>query len=97
MNFEFPTESDDRRNILDKFKGLSDDQIKETLKPNRLNFSLLMENDIKDISRAGLVRNLNAFSGQRCIVYGQKRRINRRGAQEPINMKIFTMLKILMN
>ena len=35
MNFELPTESDDRRNILDKFKGLSDDQIKETLKPNR--------------------------------------------------------------
>ena len=66
-------------NVRDYLKGKSIQEIKDILEPGRLNFSLLMENDIKDISRAGLVRTVNAFSGKRIITYGDKRRYDRRG------------------
>jgi tRNA G18 (ribose-2'-O)-methylase SpoU len=120
MKYEFNPEVD-TRNILDKFKGLSDDQIKEALKlachenfslltsnagqtntPDgrnvvdymkywkdeailahmdirRHNFSVVIENELKDLNVGNIVRSANAFMADRIILLW-RRRYDRRAA-----------------
>lgn len=71
-------EAVDRRNIIDKYKSMSDELIKGDLNARRFNFSVLLQNINGDFNKASIIRNNNAFCGQKVIIYGDKQ-YDRRG------------------
>lgn len=71
MEFDLNKETD-RRNVSDKFKGMSNDKIKESLNKTRHNFSLLISNKSKCLAAGTLVRSCNAFGVKNIIFYGRR-------------------------
>lgn len=68
----------DNRNITNFFKYWTDDAIKTNLDTKRHNFSILVQNVIKDFNLSTIIRSSNAFLAKEVIIYGRKQ-YDRRG------------------
>lgn len=71
--------SEDTRNLIDKYKGLSNEEIVADLDKTRVPLEIAIENLAHDFNIGTIVRNANAFNVARVHIIG-KRRYNRRGA-----------------
>ena len=71
--------STDTRNLIDKFKGLPNDEIVAELDKSRIPIEIAIENLAHDFNIGTIVRNANAFNVSRVHIIG-KRKYNRRGA-----------------
>lgn len=69
----------DTRNVVDKYRGWSNDAIKEDLREHSFCFHIAIENYQHDFNIGTIVRNANAFNAAGVHVVG-KRKWNRRGA-----------------
>jgi len=66
-------------NVIDEFKGKTQDEIKDQLKSTRHPFAVLMEHWKGDFNIGTLIRNSNAFNANEVFYVGRKR-YDRRGA-----------------
>ena len=71
--------SEDTRNLVDKYKGLSNEEIVADLDKTRIPLEIAIENLAHDFNIGTIVRNANAFNVARVHIIG-KRKYNRRGA-----------------
>ena len=71
--------STDTRNLVDKFKGLPNEEIIAELDKSRIPLEVAIENLAHDFNIGTVVRNANAFNVARVHIIG-KRKYNRRGA-----------------
>ena len=71
--------SEDTRNLIDKFKGMSNEDIIAELDKSRIPLEIAIENLAHDFNIGTIVRNANAFNVARVHIIG-KRKYNRRGA-----------------
>lgn len=71
----------DPRNLIDEFKGLSVEEIKNYLDQKRLGFYVAIENFSHDFNIGTIARNANAFNAGGIHIVG-KRHWNRRGAMK---------------
>lgn len=71
--------SEDTRNLVDKFKGMANDDIVAELDKTRIPLEIAIENLAHDFNIGTIVRNANAFNVSRVHIIG-KRKYNRRGA-----------------
>jgi tRNA G18 (ribose-2'-O)-methylase SpoU len=62
----------DKRNVIDRYKLMSDDLIKGDMNARRFNFSILLQNLAGDFNKASVIRNNNAFCGKEVILFGEK-------------------------
>lgn len=69
----------DTRNLVDKFKGMSNEDIVAELDKSRVPLEVAIENLAHDFNIGTVVRNANAFNMARVHIVG-KRKYNRRGA-----------------
>ena len=69
----------DTRNLVDKFKGMSNEAIVAELDKSRVPLEFAIENLAHDFNIGTVVRNANAFNMARVHIIG-KRKYNRRGA-----------------
>ena len=69
----------DTRNLIDKFKGLPNEEIISELDKSRIPIEIAIENLAHDFNIGTIVRNANAFNVSRVHIIG-KRKYNRRGA-----------------
>ena len=83
------TVQNDTRNVIDKYKGLSVEEIKKDLETSRHNFHIAIENFQHDFNIGTIARNANAFNAAGIHIIG-KRHWNRRGA-----MKTETYMNVL--
>lgn len=58
------------RAIVDHFKYWDNEAINAYLDTRRHNFSFVVQNTLKDVNVAGIVRSFNAFLGNRIIIHG---------------------------
>ena len=65
-------EAVDKRNVIDRYKLMSDDLIKGDMNTRRFNFSILLQNLAGDFNKASVIRNNNAFCGKEVILFGEK-------------------------
>ena len=75
------TVRNDTRNVIDKYKGLSVEEIKKDLETSRHNFHIAVENFQHDFNIGTIARNANAFNAAGIHIIG-KRHWNRRGAMK---------------
>ena len=66
-------------NVIDEFKGKTQDEIKDQLKSTRHPFAVLMEHWKGDFNIGTLIRNSNAFNANEVFYVGRKK-YDRRGA-----------------
>ena len=71
--------STDTRNLVDKFKGMTNEDIVAELDKSRVPLEVAIENLAHDFNIGTVVRNANAFNVARVHIIG-KRKYNRRGA-----------------
>ncbi len=71
--------SEDTRNLVDKYKGMSNEDIVADLDKTRIPLEVAIENLAHDFNIGTVVRNANAFNVSRVHIIG-KRKYNRRGA-----------------
>ena len=71
--------STDTRNLIDKFKGMPNEDIVAELDKTRIPLEIAIENLAHDFNIGTIVRNANAFNVSRVHIIG-KRKYNRRGA-----------------
>ena len=69
----------DTRNLIDKFKGKSNEQIFDTLEKNRTSLEIAIENVEHDFNIGSIVRTANSFNVAKVHIIGRKK-YNRRGA-----------------
>lgn len=50
-----------RQNVRDEFKGMTDEQIKNALKPYRNSLQIAFVNALRDFNFGGIIRGSNAF------------------------------------
>lgn len=70
---------EDSRNLIDKFKGQSNDQIKNELNKTRISLEIAIENVEHDFNVGSIVRTANSFNASKVHIIGKKK-YNRRGA-----------------
>ena len=70
---------EDSRNLIDKYKGLTNEQIFATLANNRTNLEIAIENVEHDFNIGSIVRTANSFNVAKVYIIGKKK-YNRRGA-----------------
>ena len=68
-----------KRNVVDKYKSMTDDKIREELKQNVNPVAVCMEHWKGDFNISTLIRNANAFNVEK-VYYLGKKRIDVRGA-----------------
>lgn len=68
----------DARNVIDRYKLMSDDLICGDLNERRFNYGILLQNLAGDFNKASVIRNNNAFCGMEVILFGEKQ-YDRRG------------------
>ena len=66
------------KNVIDKYKGLSIQQIRDDLQKNAHNFAVMMEHWHGDFNIGTMIRNANAFNAKKVFYYGKKK-YDRRG------------------
>lgn len=71
--------NDDTRNVVDEFKGMSIESIKNELDNNAHGLEIAIENLERDFNMGTIVRNANAFGVRTVHVIGSKQ-WNKRGA-----------------
>lgn len=69
----------DPRNLVDQYKGLTNDKIIALLDQNRTPLEIAIENLAHDFNIGTIIRNANAFNIAKVHIIG-KRKYNRRGA-----------------
>jgi tRNA G18 (ribose-2'-O)-methylase SpoU len=67
-----------KRNVVDKYKSMTDEMIRKDLKSNFNNIAVCMEHWSGDFNISTLIRNANAFNIKK-VYYLGKRKIDRRG------------------
>jgi len=70
---------EDTRNLVDKFKGQSNERIKTELDKSRVPLEIAIENVEHDFNIGSIVRTANSFNVQKVHIIGKKK-YNRRGA-----------------
>jgi len=70
---------EDTRNVVDKYRGLSVEEIRAELDTHRIPLEIAVENLERDFNMGTIVRTANAFNVSRVHVIGRKQ-WNRRGA-----------------
>lgn len=73
--------NEDTRNVVDKYRGLSVEDIVEDLDGSRSELEIAVENIERDFNMGTIVRNANAFNVGRVHVVG-RRQWNKRGAMK---------------
>lgn len=67
-----------QRNVIDEFKSLSEEEIKNRLQSTAFPYAILMENWINDFNISSCFRNANAFNAKEVFYVGNKK-IDKRG------------------
>ena len=75
------TVQNDTRNVIDKYKGISVEEIKKDLETSRHDFHIAVENFQHDFNIGTIARNANAFNAAGIHIVGKKH-WNRRGAMK---------------
>lgn len=75
------TIQNDTRNVVDKYRGLTVDEIKSNLNKSRHSFHIAVENFQHDFNIGTIARNANAFNAAGIHIIGKKH-WNRRGAMK---------------
>ena len=70
---------EDTRNVIDSFKGVSEDEIVSRLDANDHGLVIALENTERDFNMGTIVRSANAFGVRHVYVVGRKQ-WNKRGA-----------------
>ncbi len=70
---------EDSRNLIDKFKGRPNEEIKAELDRSRSSLEIAIENVEHDFNIGSIVRTANSFNVKRVHIIGKKK-YNRRGA-----------------
>lgn len=70
---------EDKRNLVDSLKGLSNEEIKDRLSKNRNNLEIAIYNIEHDFNFGSIVRTANSFNVAKIHIIG-RRKYNRRGA-----------------
>ena len=73
------TDLEDTRNLIDEFKGLSNEEVFRKLAGKRNALEVAIENVSHDFNAGTIVRNANNFNAKRVHIIG-RRKYNRRGA-----------------
>lgn len=61
-------------NVIDRFKGMDRDSIKQELRRTSLPYAVCMEHLIGDFNLGTVIRNANAFNAKEVFYVGEKRR-----------------------
>lgn len=69
----------DTRNLVDEYKGMSNEQVFEALSKKRNELEIAIENVEHDFNVGTIVRSANSFNASKVHIIG-KRKYNRRGA-----------------
>lgn len=78
---ETPDQREDTRNVIDRFKGMSVDDIIQDLSATRSYLEIAVENVERDFNMGTIVRTANAFNVQKVHIVGRKQ-WNKRGAMK---------------
>lgn len=70
---------EDARNLIDKYKGMKNEQIFEALSKKRNSLEIAIENVEHDFNIGTIVRSANSFNVSKIHIIGKKK-YNRRGA-----------------
>lgn len=70
---------EDTRNLIDEYKGLSNEEVFEALSKKRNGLEVAIENVEHDFNIGTVVRNANSFNVSKVHIIGKKK-YNRRGA-----------------
>ena len=70
---------EDTRNLIDEYKGLSNEQVFDTLSQKRTPLEIAIENVEHDFNIGSIVRTANSFNVSKVHIIGRKK-YNRRGA-----------------
>ena len=70
---------EDTRNLIDEYKGLSNEQVFDSLNKKRSPLEIAIENIEHDFNIGSIVRTANSFNVKRVHIIGKKK-YNRRGA-----------------
>lgn len=70
---------EDTRNLIDKFKGLKNEQVFDELSKSRTPLEIAIENVEHDFNIGSIVRTANSFNVRKVHIIGKKK-YNRRGA-----------------
>ena len=70
---------EDTRNLIDEYKGLSNEEVFEALSKKRNSLEVAIENVEHDFNIGTVVRNANSFNVSKVHIIGRKK-YNRRGA-----------------
>lgn len=87
-------EAVDKRNVIDRYKLMSDVLIRGDLNERRFNFTVLLQNLAGDFNKASIIRNNNAFCGKEVILFGEKS-YDRRGTTGMHVYENFRHVKLL--
>lgn len=85
---------EDNRNISDYYKYWETEAIKANLDTKRNNFSVLVQNVIRDFNLGVVIRNSNAFLAKEVIIYG-KRQYDKRGTVGTYNYENINHVKTI--
>ena len=75
----YNTAMEDTRNLIDKYKGLSNEQVFDELDKKRSPLEIAIENVEHDFNIGSIVRTANSFNVKKVHIIGKKK-YNRRGA-----------------
>lgn len=70
---------EDTRNLVDEYKGMTNEQVFEKLEQKRNELEVAIENVSHDFNIGTIVRNANSFNAKAVHIIGKKK-YNRRGA-----------------
>ena len=70
---------EDTRNLIDEYKGMTNDQVFEALDKKRSTLEIAIENVEHDFNIGSIVRTANSFNVKKVHIIGRKK-YNRRGA-----------------
>ncbi|MBQ6147513.1 TrmH family RNA methyltransferase [Candidatus Saccharibacteria bacterium] len=70
---------EDRRNLVDEYKGMTNEQVFEALEQKRSELEIAIENVSHDFNVGTIVRSANSFNARAVHIIGKKK-YNRRGA-----------------
>jgi tRNA G18 (ribose-2'-O)-methylase SpoU len=70
---------DDTRNLIDEYKGLTNEQVFDALSKKRTSLEIAIENVEHDFNIGSIVRTANSFNVSKVHIIGRKK-YNRRGA-----------------
>lgn len=81
-----------QHNVIDEYKSLSTEEIRQKLAEKQLPFAVAMENWQGDFNLATVIRNANAFGVRRVFYLGTKKGYDRRGTVGTHNYTDVTFL-----